>query len=400
MSSNITDHIVFNDEKLAKKYRTGPIPMSVLYEAYFDGDVDIRGDIFDLLRNRNAFVKYTITRQHLQWAVTNFVPDMVAHTRGQDERLVRDLYDRGNDFFEAFLGPSMVYTTGLYEHDAVTLEQAHTAQAEVIAKKLQLTKTDRLLDIGCGWGTLITDYAERYDVDCTGVTLAQRQADYGNRVLSERGLQSRARILCQDYRDIDATAKYDKIACLEMIEHVGFKNLGTFCEQLADILDDNGLFLLQWTGLRRALKPEDLIWGLFMNKYVFPGADAAVPPSSMLKAFEKAGFELHSIENVSDHYANTLKAWHRNWTLNKKAVVTTYGDKLFRIWNFFLAWSILIAEQGNAGCYQAVLNKNVDHFNRRRWLGADLRVPSAATEATEGAVPKAPVALNSRRGSR
>jgi sphingolipid C9-methyltransferase len=395
--SNLTDHVVFNDEKLAKKFRTGPIPMSVLYEAYFDGDLDIRGDIFDLLRNRAAFVKYTITRQHLQWAVTNFVPDIVAHTRGQDEKLVRDIYDRGNDFFEAFLGPSMVYTTGIYANGDATLEDAHTKQTEVIASKLQLVRTDRLLDIGCGWGTLIADCAARFGVDCTGVTLAQKQADFGNRVLQERGLQSHARIICQDYRDIDTNAKYDKITCLEMIEHVGYKNLGTFCEQLAEMLEDDGLFLLQWTGLRRALKPEDLIWGLFMNKYVFPGADAALPPSSMVKAFEKAGFELHSIENVSGHYANTLKAWHRNWTANKKAVIAAHGDRLFRIWNFFLAWSVLIAEQGNAGCFQAVLNKNTDHFNRRRWLNSERNAAASAPAQGEPAKPRAPIALSARR---
>jgi sphingolipid C9-methyltransferase len=395
--SNLTDHVVFNDEKLAKKYRSGPMPMSALYEAYFDGDLDIRGDIFDLLRNRSAFVKYTITRQHLQWAVTNFVPDIVAHTRAQDEKLVRDLYDRGNDFFESFLGPSMVYTTGMYETEETSLEHAHSVQSDTVARKLQLTSTDRLLDIGCGWGTLLGDLSERTGADCTGITLAQRQAEYGNRMLQERNLQQRARILCQDYRDIDTSTKYDKVTCLEMIEHVGFKNLGSFCELLGDVMTDDGLFLLQWTGLRRALKPEDLIWGLFMNKYVFPGADAALPPSSMLKAFEKAGFEMHSIENVSGHYAHTLRAWHRNWTANKKAVVANYGDRLFRIWNFFLAWSVLIAEQGNAGCYQAVLNKNVEQFNRRRWLNPQR--DSAAGEVVDTAAQShaAPIALRSKR---
>jgi sphingolipid C9-methyltransferase len=129
-----------------------------------------------------------------------------------------------------------------------------------------------------------------------------------------------------------------------------------------------GIFLLQWTGLRRGLRPEDLIWGLFMNKYIFPGADASLCPSAMLKAMEKAGWETHSVENISIHYGWTIKHWHDNWISNREAVVATYGERWYRIWNFFLAWSTLIAEQGNAACFQVVLNKNLDHYNRKRWV--------------------------------
>ncbi len=105
------------------------------------------------------------------------------------------------------------------------------------------------------------------------------------------------------------------------------------------------MFLLQWTGLRRGLKPEDLIWGLFMNKYIFPGADASLCPGAMLKAMEKAGWETHSVENISIHYSWTIERWHDNWISNKDAILAAYGERWFRIWNFFLAWSALIGEQ-------------------------------------------------------
>lgn len=366
---SLTDYVVFNDEKLARKYGDGStqIPMSVLYEAYFDGDIDIVGDIEDVLRQREAFVKYTITRQHLQWAVKNYVPDMAAHTRVQDERLMREVYDRGNDFFEWFLGESMIYTAGFFRDASETLEIAQDNQLQKVASKLQLNKADRLLDIGCGWGRLVVDFARQYECDATGVTLAEKQADYATRLIGESGLDQRARIVRKDYRDLSADQKYDKVVCLEMIEHVGLKNLGAFCDKVTELLADDGLFLLQWTGLRRALKPEDLIWGLFMGKYIFPGADAALPPSSMLKSLEKAGFEIHSVENISGHYAATLSAWRRNWLSNRAAILAAYGERWFRIWNFFLAWSVLVAEQGNASCYQAVLNKNLNGFNRHRW---------------------------------
>lgn len=366
--STLTDHVIFNDEKLARKYESERIPMSVLYEAYFDGDVDIKGDMLELLQLRSLFVKYTITRQHLQWAVTNFVPDMV-HTKNQDEKMIKEVYDRGNDFFQWFLGSSMIYTAALFDNPTQPLEEAQRNQLASVTGKLQLKPGDHVLDVGCGWGTFVQHCAAQPDVKATGITLAEKQASYGTRRLAENGKASNAEVLRRDYRDLNTDAKYNKIVCMEMIEHVGMKNLNAFCEKIYDLLDDDGLFLLQWTGLRRSGKPEDLMWGLFINKYIFPGADASLPPSTMLKTLEKAGFEIHSVENISGHYACTLRAWYKNWQGNREAILAAYGERWFRIWNFFLAWSILIAEEGNAGCYQAVLNKNMKDFSRTRWMG-------------------------------
>ena len=366
--TRLTDYIVFNDKKLAARYADKRIPMATLYEAYFDGDIDIPGDIYAFLRNRNLFVKYSLTQQHLSWAVTNFVPEVAIHSKAQDKRIVREHYDRGNDFFGWFLGERMVYTSGFFENPGQSLEQAQDNKMELVCRKLQLKPGEHLLDIGCGWGTLTRYAAREYGADATGVTIAERQTEYGNERIREDGTQDRARILCKDYRDIPANETFDKISSLEMVEHVGVKNLVPFYEQVRDLLKDDGIFLLQWTGLRRGLRPEDLIWGLFMNKYIFPGADASLCPSPMLKAMEKAGWETHSVENISIHYAWTIKLWHDNWLSNKDAVIAAYGERWFRIWHFFLAWSTIIAEQGNAACFQVVLNKNLDHYNRARWV--------------------------------
>src|SRR5690606_2156735 len=269
---------------------------------------------------------------------------------------------------DLFLGERMVYTLGFFENPGQSLEQAQDNKMELVCRKLQLKPGERLLDIGCGWGTLTRYAAREYGADATGVTIAERQTEYGNERIREDGTQDRARILCKDYRDIPANETFDKISSLEMVEHVGVKNLVPFYEQVRDLLKDDGIFLLQWTGLRRGLRPEDMIWGLFMNKYIFPGADASLCPSAMLKAMEKAGWETHSVENVSIHYAWTIKKWHDNWLSNRDAVIAVYGERWFRIWHFFLAWSTIIAEQGNAACFQVVLNKNLDHYNRSRWV--------------------------------
>jgi sphingolipid C9-methyltransferase len=366
--SRLTDHVVFNDRKLASRYQNRPIPITTLYEAYFDGAIDIPGDIYALLRDRNMFVKYSITRKHLSWAVTNFVPEVAIHSKAQDQRIVREHYDRGNDFFEAFLGERMVYTSGFFQDTSESLEQSQDNKMDLVCQKLQLEKGERLLDIGCGWGTLTRHAARHYGVDATGVTIAERQAEYGNARAKEEGIADSARVLCLDYRDVPKGERFDKIVSLEMVEHVGVKNLRSYYEGVADLLKDEGLFLLQWTGLRRGLRPEDLIWGLFMNKYIFPGADASLCPSPMLAAMEKSGWETHSVENISIHYAWTIKRWHDNWLSNKQLILDRYGERWFRIWNFFLAWSTIIAEQGNAACFQVVLNKNLDTYDRTRWV--------------------------------
>jgi cyclopropane fatty-acyl-phospholipid synthase-like methyltransferase len=365
--ARLTDYVVFNDRKLAARYADRSIPMSTLYEAYFDGDIDITGDLPAFLRARNLFVTYRLTQAHLKWAVTNFVPEVAIHSKAQDRRIVREHYDRGNDFFGWFLGERMVYTSAFFEHPSQSLEQGQDNKLDLVCKKLQLAPGERLLDIGCGWGTLARHAAQNFGVDATGVTIAEEQTKFGNGRIEQAGLTDRARVVCKDYRDISAD-KYDKIVSLEMVEHVGVKNLVAFYERVRDLLKDDGLFLLQWTGLRRGLRPEDLIWGLFMNKYIFPGADASLCPSAMLKAMEKAGWETHSVENVSIHYAWTIQKWHENWLSNKEQVVQKYGERWFRIWNFFLAWSVIIAEQGNAACFQVVLNKNQDQFDRTRWV--------------------------------
>jgi len=363
----LSDYVVFNDRNLARRYQNSPIPMSVLYEAYFDGQIDIPGDIYELLDQRNNFVKYTLTPAHLKWAITNFVPEVTVHTKSQDQRIVREHYDRGNDFFGWFLGERMVYTSGFFNSKDESLEQSQDNKMNLVCQKLRLKPGERLLDIGCGWGTLARHAAKYYGVDATGVTLSENQTEFGNGRIREWGLQDRARILCCDYRDIPFQ-KFDKIVSLEMVEHVGVKNLKSYFSWVQDLLKDDGLFLLQWTGLRRQLAGETLIWGLFMNKYVFPGADASLPPAGMIKPAEEVGWESFSMENVSQHYGWTIRYWHDNWMKNRDAVVAAYGERWYRIWHLFLAWSTKIADQGNASCYQVVFNKNLDGFDRTKHI--------------------------------
>ena len=353
--TQLTDSIVFQDKKLQARYAAGKIPMTTLFEAYLDGDIDIP-DMDAFLDARDGVVTYTLTKHHAEFFFTRFIPEVAIHSKAQDKRIVREHYDRGDDFFAAFLGERMVYTSAFFRDDRETLEEAQDNKLNLVCNKLMVKPGHEVLDIGCGWGTLAMHAAKNFGANSTGVTISKNQTAFGNARISKAGLADKARIECLDYRDIPRR-QFDRISSLEMVEHVGVKNLNKFCQLMHDLLKDDGLFLLQFCGLRRGggggvpvigLRPEDLVWGLFMNKYIFPGADASLPLSDMVKALEKVGFEIHSAENVSIHYALTIKKWHDNWQKNRDAVVTAYGERWYRLWHLsFLGWSWRIGSQGN-----------------------------------------------------
>jgi cyclopropane fatty-acyl-phospholipid synthase-like methyltransferase len=249
---------------------------------------------------------------------------------------------------------------------------------------------EKLLDIGCGWGTLVMETAKQFGVDATGVTLSKNGADFATDRIQKRGLQDKARILTLDYRDIPQQ-KWNKISCLEMAEHVGIKHFQKFLRQVYGHLEDDGLFFLQIVGLRPQYDAHDITWGLFMSKYIFPGADASLPLNYVIKQFEKANFEVHSVENINVHYGMTIHRWYQNWVKNKAKVIAGYGDRWYRLWEIFLAWSVLVGEEGRGGCYQIVANKQLPKFNRYRWVGEKTTLDERAADPMLPEKIKAPL---------
>ncbi|WP_375765015.1 class I SAM-dependent methyltransferase [Archangium gephyra] len=358
----------------AARYSAGKVPMTTLIEDYIHERLDIEGDFRAFIRERHSVADYKFVADHFKFLLTNFLPEVLIHSQEQDIRIGREHYDRGNDFFGWFLGPRMIYTSGFFTSPNQTLEQAQDQKMKLVCDKLQLKKGERYLDIGCGWGTLVATAAKDYGVDSTGITIAEKGAAYGTEQIQRMGVSERARILTLDYRDIPP-GPYDKISCLEMAEHVGVRKFQDFMKQVYGMLADDGLFYLQIAGLRAkkgtlGFHFEDLVWGLFMNKYIFPGADASMPLSFVVSNLETAGFEIHSVENVGIHYSLTISRWYDNWMANRADVVKTYGEWWFRLWQMFLGWSVEIAAQGASTCFQVVANKNLDGFNRMRWVGA------------------------------
>ncbi len=262
----------------------------------------------------------------------------------------------------------MIYTSGIISdiNRKESLEQLQDNKLAVVCEKIGLKSGEGLLDIGCGWGTLAKYASVNYNANATGVTLGRNQTAWGNNGFRKAGIsEDQSNILCMDYRDIPVPAGgYNKITCLEMAEHVGVRHLGSFFTQVNNMLDDDGVFFLQIAGLRKAWQYEDLIWGLFMNKYIFPGADASTPLGFVVDKLEGAGFEVKGIDTIGVHYSATLWRWYRNWVANQEKVDAKYGNRWFRIWEYFLAYSTIVSRQGSATCFQITLVKNINSTHR------------------------------------
>ena len=248
------------------------VPILTLYEAYFSGEIGLgKGedgkelDLLSVLYRRDEYARYVIEWEHVVFFFTKFIPELLKHSRSQDVEQVREHYDRGDDFYAAFLGKTMIYTSAIFNDEDDSLEQAQLNKLNLVAQKIHLQQGDVHLDLGCGWGTLIAHFAQHYGTDSTGITLGRNQTEWANSKCKKAAVDSRARALCMDYRDSPAAktadGKYDKITCLEMSEHVGVKYYGRFCSQVYDMLKDDGIFFLQIAGLRKPWQFEDFNWG-------------------------------------------------------------------------------------------------------------------------------------------
>jgi len=376
MSKSISDLITVKNPRLGSRYSNKSVAMGHFVEDYINEKVDINVSFMDLLAHKDDIFSWNYTAHHVKFFLSRMIPEVLIHSKKQDERIIKSHYDNKNDLFNWFLGPKMIYTSCYFLDQGETLEKAQENKMDIIAEKIYLKPGDNLLDIGCGWGTLVAHMAKYYDANTLGVTIADAGADWGRKQIKEYGVEDKAKIEVMDYRDIPRNKKWDKITCLEMAEHVGIKYFKKFMRQCYDMLEDDGIFYLQIAALRerkhlfQKKDREDLVWGLFMNEYIFSGADASMPLNWDLRRIEKVGFEVHSVENIGNHYSITIHRWYDNWLRNKEKVLEKYGERTFRIYEVFLAWSVLIAKHGGSTAYQIVCRKNIDNYNRYASIGA------------------------------
>ncbi|MEW5972173.1 MAG: cyclopropane fatty acyl phospholipid synthase [Pseudomonadota bacterium] len=257
-------------------------------------------------------------------------------------------YDLGNDFYQAMLDARMTYTCG-YWRQARTLDEAQEAKLDLVCRKLDLRPGQRVLDIGCGWGSFARFAAERYGVEVVGVTISREQLELGRELC--RGLPVELRL--QDYRALDEP--FDHIASLGMFEHVGHKNYRTYLEIAHRCLREDGLFLLHTIGKPRSGTPTDP----WVERYVFPNGE--LPALAQVAGAAEGLFIVEDLHNFGADYDRTLMAWHRNFEVAWPRFAERYGERFRRMWRYYLLacagafrardtqlWQIVFAKEGHA----------------------------------------------------
>jgi cyclopropane-fatty-acyl-phospholipid synthase len=273
------------------------------------------------------------------------------HSRERDARAVRHHYDVSNEFFALFLDESMTYSCALFsreldslegswgthpppeERRRPTLEQAQAAKRELICRKLALQEGERVLDVGCGWGSFVIHAAANHGVRAVGITLSPAQAELARERVAEAGLEDRVEIRVADYRDLGATGEgYDAIASIGMVEHVGANQIDLYARQLAGLLEPGGRLLNH--GISR-LRHGEAEAGPFSERYVFPDA-APLHVSRVALALERAGIEPLHVEGLREDYAETLSHWIERLDANLEQAERLAGAERVRVWRLYL----------------------------------------------------------------
>jgi cyclopropane-fatty-acyl-phospholipid synthase len=254
------------------------------------------------------------------------------HSLGRDRRSVRHHYDVSNQFFALFLDESMTYSCGLFEgDDERTLEQAQEAKLELVCRKLALKEGDRVLDVGCGWGSFALHAAGRHGAHVTGITLSEPQARLARLRAAEAGLGDRIDIRVTDYRELGAE-RFDAIASIGMVEHVGSSQIDAYAATLARLLEPGGILLNHGIGRLRHGEPEA---GAFSERFVFPDA-APLHLSRVQLALEAAGLETLHVEGLRDDYVRTLTHWLQRLEARLPEAERLATAERVRVWRVYL----------------------------------------------------------------
>ncbi|MGB3099793.1 MAG: cyclopropane-fatty-acyl-phospholipid synthase family protein, partial [Solirubrobacterales bacterium] len=279
---------------------------------------------------------------------SELVPKGTRHSRERDARAVRHHYDVSNEFFTLFLDESMTYSCAFFSRDDSSLQAAQRAKLDLTAEKLAIGSGDRVLDIGCGWGSFAITAAERGAEEVLGVTLSEPQARLARERVAAAGFADRVRIEVVDYRDLTGT--YDAIASIGMVEHVGAENIDLYAERVAGLLAPEGRLLNHGITRLRHTDPEA---GPFSERYVFPDADP-VHLSRVLLALERAGLRTLHVEEYGDDYAETLRHWARRLDENLERATSLAGEERLRVWRLYLRAARNGFEIGFTSIYQVL----------------------------------------------
>jgi cyclopropane-fatty-acyl-phospholipid synthase len=339
--------------------------------AFVSGDLTIEGDIYELLRT----LHHTSPRDLRQVGLRT-LPTMVEaarrlgvlgpplpappeeckpagrlHSPGRDAKVISHHYDVGNEFYRLVLGPSMTYSCARFTTPDATLEEAQAAKYELICRKLGIDATpgSRLLDVGCGWGSMAIHAARHHGAQVVGVALSREQVDEASRRVAEAGLDGQVEIRLQDYRDLRGE-RFDAISSIGMFEHVGSQRMLQYFETLRELLTPTGRLL------NHAISSSGgsvLGRRSFVGRYVFPDGEL-LDVAEVVRAMQRSGFEVRDVESLREHYSRTLHHWVSNLEGHWDQAVALVGLPRANVWRLYMAASANGFDDGGLAIHQVL----------------------------------------------
>lgn len=355
-------------------------------EDFVEQRVKIHGRMRDVMACAAGLLPGSPVASDTSWwtQVLRRARSLALHTPQKDAEQVRFHYDVSDDFYALWLDPRRVYSCAYYRDADQDLAQAQEAKLDHICRKLMLQPGERFLDIGAGWGGLLLWAAENYGVQATGITLSQNQHAYVERLIEQKGLRGRVKMLLLDYRDLDdELPPYDKIASVGMFEHVGQANMPAYFGKIQRLLAPGGLVLNH--GITAgSIQPSPLGAGMgeFIGKYIFPGGEL-LHASLVLRDMATSGLEMVDTENLRPHYARTLWAWSDALEARleeaRAVLERTHGVEgagtVLRAYRLYLAGCAMCFEQGWIALHQMLATKPDGKMSSGAMRGAQSAYP-------------------------
>ena len=348
-----------------------------LARAYVTGDLDVEGDLADGLRRAWAIggarsssarlgqrQKVKAAALAARLGAVGPPPKRPAsearltgrlHTRKRDVSAIAHHYDLSNEFYELLLDEHMAYSSAFYTGAGQSLHDAQTTKLDMICRKLDLQPGMRLLDVGCGWGSLIGHAAQHYGVSAVGVTLSTEQHDFVAARIAERGLTDRVEVRRQDYRELaHERAQFDAVGSIEMGEHVGQEQYPTYVDVMYGALKPGGRLLLQQMSRAENTAPGG---GPFIEAYIAPDMHMR-PLWQTVKFVQDGGFEVRHVEAMREHYVRTAEHWLATLERDFDRFAALQGEEVARVWRLYLVGGALAFEQGRMGVDQILAAKS------------------------------------------
>lgn len=326
-------------------------PQLKLAEAYMDKKIDFAGDIKKLIKTAGDNV-LPLLEEIQKYKIDKVLDFQTSESMEEEEEGVRDHYDIGNDFFKLWQDDTMTYSCAYFKDEDDDLKTAQEQKIEHVLKKLNLQSGDKLLDIGCGWGSLALKAAKNYDVEVMGITLSKEQEIEAKKRAAEAGVADRVEIRRQDYRKLaEEDLKFDKIVSVGMFEHVGKENIPEYFEAVNKMLKEGGLSLLHSiTHLKE--KPAHP----WLQKYIFPWGYIPSLREIVWELPEK-NFDLLDAENIGYHYSLTAERWLENFEEVTEEVREKFDERFVRMWRVFLVGVVFTFRYAENGVHQILFSK-------------------------------------------